>query len=789
MLGPELDKLLTEFNAQPNQNDFDALFDRYYGTHAAELKDNYEKGLVELNAAKKLPPFEDLPVLIFRVAPDFSVVFDKERQLFLLKGSIPLIYELIQAMETRDDSASAIWDFYCRYNEFNELRSLLQELSVHGDYSRVFFQGVEALKSLAIEESIAYYWEAKFYFHHGDYQAAEKAIIKALNIRKIDENYWRLMSAVQERLGNAAESYFYKALLSGHFDKSIPLDPPMEDADVVKAVSLAGIGCNLSPFMYRLFVNEQGELDRKISSLAGEYLSYNPAHDYREYCGIYNSYTWKNYRSDLCDKFREWGYTIPAYLSMAFDIMKSIRQSSLTVDCPQGMECIVPLTGEKTAQRLVFASGEEVKTIAAAKREFAFYRFGEGKTKVVSDSSFQVGKPVWLGHSSKRKKLVLQLFADGLPWQVIKEQGYRNVPHIMKFFSAGVIFENHFSFSEYTFPSVPTLETGYYAYHTQVFNEKVMMRIDESKLTTSEQMSDLGYYCAYLMGDGAGVYNGALRGFDRKIIQQANVRCYEGVERLISHLDAFDETDNYAYIHFMDAHPYFSDIPESVYTQTKLPLYDRLQEDYKNSVFMENSKKIQADNQYRIRRMDTELQLLFDYIQEHYAEDEYIVALYSDHGTSIYDDKNYLLSERQTGASMMFRGGGVSKLGKVEELTSTADLYPIMGRLCGFPVSDDIDGNLPAAFGGRERAYVVSMSIFPGQTFKLCLRDKEYEFRMETTAYTSVEGLVDMSDYTTHIYQRCDRQEILSDKLYHYFMGIAWSHIKSFAVNACGFRT
>lgn len=789
MLVQELDNFLAGFNEHPNRQDFDILFERYYRVHVAELKDNYEKNMIKLNASDSLPLFEDLPILVFRLSADFSAIFDKRKQRFLLDGGLPIRYALIQAMETDYDSVGEWWDFYCRCNEFNELSAALQELAVHDDYSRDFLQGLEALRFLSIEDSIAYYLEARYYFKLANYQAAEKAMIKALNIRRIDENYWRLMAEIQENLGNKAESYFYKALVLLHYDKKNHLNPKMEEKEIVKAIGLAGIGCNLSPFIYRLIGNERGELKRKLCSLAGEYLTYNRVDDYSEYCGIYNPYNRKNYRSDLCDKFGELGYMIPAYVNMPFDIMKSIRQPSFNVDCAPGMECIVPLAGEKTAQKMVFVSGNYMKAVSAAKREFSFYRFGAGKTSILSDSPFQVGKPIWLGHSRKRKKLVLQIFADGLPWQVLKEQGYKQVPRIMRFFSAGVIFDNHFSFSEYTFPSVPTLETGYYAYHTQVFNEKVMMRMDESKMTTSQQMCGLGYYCAYLMGDGAGVYSGAFRGFDRKIVQQSNVRCYEGIERLIRHLDAFDEADNYAYIHFEDAHPYFSDIPESLYVQTKLPLYDRLQEDYKNSVFMENSKKIQEDNQYMIRRMDTQLQLLFDYIQEHYAEDEYIVALYSDHGTSIYDENQYLLSERQTGASMMFRGAGVPALGIVEELTSSADLYPIMGRLCGFPVADDIDGNLPATFGGKERAYVVSMSIFPGQTFKLCLRDKGYEFRLETIAHTSMEGLIDMSDYVTHIYRRCDRQEILSDSLWHYFMRIAWSHIKSFAVNKSFFRT
>ena len=91
----ELDKLLIKYNTQPNQQDFDILFNGYYRAHIDELRDNYEKSLLKIKALKKLPSFGDLPILVFRLESDFSVVFDKVKQKFLLDGGIPLLYELI----------------------------------------------------------------------------------------------------------------------------------------------------------------------------------------------------------------------------------------------------------------------------------------------------------------------------------------------------------------------------------------------------------------------------------------------------------------------------------------------------------------------------------------------------------------------------------------------------------------------------------------------------------------------------------------------------------------------
>ncbi|EKX97549.1 hypothetical protein HMPREF9163_01307 [Selenomonas sp. oral taxon 138 str. F0429] len=47
--------------------------------------------------------------------------------------------------------------------------------------------------------------------------------------------------------------------------------------------------------------------------------------------------------------------------------------------------------------------------------------------------------------------------------------------------------------------------------------------------------------------------------------------------------------------------------------------------------------------------------------------------------------------------------------------------YPTLAHLAGFPVAEDIDGNLPAVFGSTPRDAVYSLSIFPRQTFKLAV--------------------------------------------------------------------
>lgn len=117
----------------------------------------------------------------------------------------------------------------------------------------------------------------------------------------------------------------------------------------------------------------------------------------------------------------------------------------------------------------------------------------------------------------------------------------------MKFFQKGIIFDNHYSVSEYTFPSLATIETGLYPATSQIFNSKVYFELPSNIKTVSEQMNDLGYYCVNIMGDGRGMYNGVTRGYDRVIATPYSLEASHGVEYTIDQLEAFKDCDQFIF--------------------------------------------------------------------------------------------------------------------------------------------------------------------------------------------------------------------------------------------------
>ena len=49
---------------------------------------------------------------------------------------------------------------------------------------------------------------------------------------------------------------------------------------------------------------------------------------------------------------------------------------------------------------------------------------------------------------------------------------------------------------------------------------------------------------------------------------------------------------------------------------------------------------------------------------------------------------------------------------------------------------------------------VVSQSIFPGQTRKICLRTEDYACRIETEHVTEKDGTAVLAPYALHVYRR-----------------------------------
>ena len=624
-----------------------------------------------------------------------------------------------------------------------------------------------------------------FALHYGDIREAMKCAQKAFKKRKYNLIIWQLLIQCYDKVKNIPEKVKFQGYCHSVYDIKMQAELGMvKIPQIIENLTMSHNIGDYAPFLLHKFELKDNELVDSRVTIGGEYIPWSiDKKGYKYWVGVFANQEPLNGKGGLLSREKNKPEFVQEYgADMVFDIVKSKTGKVFQFD-PQGKKYIISLAGMEANQEITISSEGKAYNAILGKWEYSYYRI-ENPVVINGDKEFVMGKPVLLEHSPKRKKLVLNILVDALSWQAMKEQNYALLPNTMRFFSKGIIFNNHFSVSEYTYPAVHTIETGMYPHHSQIYNEIINMPLTAKYEVISEQMQKQGYYCVNIMGCGDALYTGGYKGYDRLITNSYATRAYEGVERTIQHLEAFGECDQFLFMHIMDVHPWqISTISMPLATQTCLSLEDRLWQNQEKvaSVYLKYSPLYAHANMMGIQNTDRSLGILFDYLESHYHDDEYVVQLYSDHGASVYDNYPYILSRYQTASAYMMRGAGIPELGIVNELTSAIDIYQVMAKIHGFKAPEYTDGNLPAVFGGEERKYTISNSIFPGQTYKLCIRTAQYEFQLQSQEVVDIDGTVDLTGANMYIIdRRYEWQQCYDMNLLKYFMNIAREHTKSF---------
>lgn len=679
--------------------------------------------------------------------------------------------------------------FWRRENEEAlDLFRKLQDKSSCNEYDGEFFDILLEYKNIFSGSEHVDIFGARAALYYGDVKSALKLALQAFHKRKVNLVVWQLLIECYDKLEDWVEKAKYQAYV--HHLYCISYNARLDNGyiqQILDNITMAeSIGSYAPLVAHRVSLAEDGvSLVTKGVSLAGEYVPWSRDKEgYAYFVGAFVNQEIVNAKGDLLlheaenDKFF---YNYAA--DFVYDIMRSKTVEKKLVFNPDGKRYILPLLGIKESQPINIATKDREYNAILGYLEYSYYRIEE-PVIITAEDDFVMGRPILLGHSPKRKKVVLNILVDALSWKAMRELDYKLLPNTVEFFSKGVIFDNYFSVGEYTYPSLTNIETGMYTHDTQIFTEKICMPLDEQYKTISEQMKAKGYYCVSIMCGGDAIYNGAVRGYDRFVVNQYGLLSYNGVERAIQQLEAFGECDQFLFLHVMDAHPWpVNMVQMPLASQTLLSLDDRLSGTDQNvtSVHLKFSPLYAHANMQGIKNTDRSLKTLFDYLEANYEEDEYIVQMYSDHGCSVYDTFPWVMSAYQTNGAYMVRGAGIPAKGFVSELMSSVDIYQIMSAYHGFEPSLKLAGNLPAVFGGKEREYTISNSIFPGQTYKLCIRTENYEFQLESKEIVDEDGTVDLTNASMYVLERgTEWKQNYDIDLLKYFMDIAREHTKSF---------
>lgn len=781
--------LMQAYNERGNAGIYDLLCGLSHEPNAAAMCANYEANrriLASMEGAPALPDYDRLLVAVFPLTNDYSVLFDKERQAFLFharENALQTLYHTLIFSDLTHGGAAPCMERFSqdiRNDEISDLGVRLTEAVRMHDFGASMQECAEKYHRLYPYGELYEIFHAEAALDRQDIGAALRYGEAAYEKRKMSAAACRLLYRIYKAAGRLDRALLF--LVVGKSCDSIEF-PQSDREKCMQALTAAYTNTQFAPFVSRAYLDAgamKTHLEAAVCAELPRFSDQLPA--YRT--GIYNPYGLMHIRSKvlaLMNAVTE-RYNLPIFNDFVFDVMKADEMREAKIAPADESPVLVPVAAAREEQVLTFQSTGFERAMMLAQGEFNFYRADKPVT-IRSAEPFLVGAPIVLRHSPQRKKFVLNILADGLSWKEIQQGRSVPMPNVLRFFSKGVIFDNHFSMAEYTYPALATIETGLYQHHTQIAEPGVPFALDPSYVTISEQMKKLGYYCANIQSCGAGIYNGATRGYDRLIVNHWMMPAAEGIERTIRHLETFDECDSFLFTHFADTHPYNADVSTPAYASAHLPLSDVLQpQDMGASVFLKPNPLSQYVNHGEIRAADRQLGYLFDYIEQHYADDEYVVLLYSDHGVSVHSRSPYLMSEEQTGAALMARGAGVPQLGRVDELVSAVDIYKILGKLAGYPIDAPyLDGNLPEAFGGTRREYTVSNSIYPGQTYKICVRTERHAFHLETEEFTREDGTISLDQYSYHIHERDENyREVFDDALARYFLDIVRNYTESF---------
>lgn len=446
-------------------------------------------------------------------------------------------------------------------------------------------------------------------------------------------------------------------------------------------------------------------------------------------------------------------------------------------------EYLLPIAVETDNTFHLFKKGKEkYKILQREACRFNYYRV-KNETMLASSGKCFYGNPIPLGHNEKRKKLVLNVFIDGLSQEVLKGEDFQQLmPNTYRFFRKGSICTQAYSCSEWTYPSIATYATGLASPEHMLLHSDISTLLPLDVPTIAEYFKEAGYFTAIMTTDWRQAPGyGYIRGYDQFIYKHHAMTggIEHGVGEAIGQIEAFKETDQFIWLCFGDLHDIADELDCKIAVQSQLKICDRvIESDGQTSVRQgHNENKIVAYKQ-KITYMDIMLDILWHYIESNYKEEEIIVSLFSDHGQGyLKPDSSPFMAKERAKVAFMFRGNGKGEI--IDEIISTADYISIMCKLAEIPMRRiETSSHLPVCFGGEsEREYAIAESIFPGAPYYATVYTKKYRIYFENGAITEQDLRFPLKDYKIWATDLDDRI-VADEELLNYYFKIIEDHIQ-----------
>lgn len=416
---------------------------------------------------------------------------------------------------------------------------------------------------------------------------------------------------------------------------------------------------------------------------------------------------------------------------------------------------------------------KEIVTVKQAdKHRFVNYRMPVGNLELSAPNPFRIGNMIPIEHKPDRKRLVLNIFVDGLSQYALSGRMGEYMPYTKRFFEKGMVCTNAYTIADWTFPSIAGVVTGQTMVKHKMLHSRLHRTLDADTPILYEYFKAKGYNTTKIGGNWRITPNyGYARGMDRIFYQHmyAGYTAERVVSDVIEQIYHMRETDQFIWMEIGELHK-IADEYDFGMLMTEFPI-----EEVQNTKDNINSVKQEYDEtkiKYYLeqaKQVDRKLAALYQYIEEHYSEDEILVSIFSDHGQGYLIPPNEeFLSDGRSKVVFMVRGNGVT--GETDELISIADYSAIMCEMAGIAYNyDNTDAHLPKAFGGTtEREFAITESIHVGDPYQISLKGKDFTFYLKGSENVTNDCRVPLGNVQAALLDKNGEKIEDSEKMEHY---------------------
>jgi len=404
--------------------------------------------------------------------------------------------------------------------------------------------------------------------------------------------------------------------------------------------------------------------------------------------------------------------------------------------------CVLPVSACDNDIKFRINLDDKKYEIEVPFNRFYYLRLKKNQKIIIENTkNFIVGVPINLSQENKNhNKISLAIFVDGfaaLEACKLINSLEEVMPHTYNFFKKGTHFKNHHTNSHWTLPSMADIFTGCYVQKHELYHHRAQHVISKNVNLLSEIFKKNNYLCSHFgVNHRANPNYGYLRGFDRYVFKH-NFTCDEVISSYLEHLRAFKDRDHFTLLSLTDLHHFHNKIPDIATQVAQFPEYlnilkkDRIKKKSIHESYDPERIKIYLEE---LRKLDHDLNTLYEFLEKNFTNDEYIVSIFSDHGRTFLTNSTDTLSFERRRVEWLIRGRNIPSK-ECFEFTENIDIFDTILKKSGINNynQNNLDGHMPNFIGGeKKKDYVITQIIYPYTSYKAVITDKDYQFEFES---------------------------------------------------------